>query len=254
MKKLSLYIVIFLSVLSTKALALSKSTFYIGEAPVSTLATSKAENIRIVLKMQHISQPNYYTCGATVLAMQTLWETSKHYNPIQYDVESVYDYVNKYDEKVGNKIKKGLTTSELKEGYEKLFKLTNMWLHMEEDGYNSISDSLEKIKKQMLINKSPATIYGNIKNGGAGGHYYLAKGVVDCPKRVCGSRIQGAFLADSVYGAGDDVFSSESIVENAVNPYEFVDIEELKFYWKPTGSPFSIFRKHYFLYNVNNYE
>ncbi len=107
----------------------------------------------------------------------------------------------------------------------------------------------------MRINNSPAILYGNVKYGPAGGHYYIVTGVFDCDnynKGFCKKKnYKGFYLNDSVYGS--QAYSAYNPVkQNAIPTRKYISEEELSSYWKPTGDRWFWRRKHMFLYNTSS--
>jgi len=67
------------------------------------------------------------------------------------------------------------------------------------------------------------------------------------------SRWKGVWIIDSVYNS--PAYSDNSIVKNnAIPPNAYVSLEELKRYWKPTGSALPWLRKHFFVNDSTEHE
>ena len=197
-------------------------------------------------------QPTNYTCGATTTAMQMMWETHKKGKALKYDPLGIHRYINT----VGGE-KSGLTTAELKAGQAKMISYINRTKHlglktsMREGKRKTIKGGVSSIANLMTWNFSPAILYGNVKipGAGAGGHYYLATGFLNCPKGTCTKDYIGLFVNDSVYNS--PAYSNSNPVKwQAVTPRKYINYQELEARWKPTGSRLPWLRQHLFLYNV----
>ena len=163
---------------------------------------------------------------------------------------NVHEFVNDPDPEGENS---GLTTNELKAGQRdivnQLNERTRLGLNvvMREGKGSSIKDAVFSISRAMTHNLSPAIIYGNVKGGSPGGHYYLATGTVYCPEGTCNEDLNfGLFINDSVYGS--PAFSATSpLGKRAIRPRQLLWEQDLQFYWQPTGSRWSWLRGHMYL-------
>ena len=197
------------------------------------------------------AQPTNYTCGSTTTSMQMMWETHKKGSALKYDPAGIHGYIN-----TTGGATSGLTTEELKAGQKKLVDYINrskklrLNVSMTEGKSDTIKNAISTLATTMGRNFSPAVIYGNtnITGSSAGGHYYLATGMIYCPKGTCSSDVVGLFLNDSIYNS--PAYSAGSIVrKQAISPRKYMSQNELKAYWKPTGSRLPWMRGHMYLYN-----
>lgn len=201
--------------------------------------------------VQQYAQPTNYTCGATTIAMQMMWETHKKGNALRYDTMWIHNYVNTDGPQTG------LSTDEMKAGIKKVINLFNngkTWnkkIHaiMVEGSGSDTKSAISVIAKTMLANDSPVVLYGNVKNSpDAGGHYYLATGMLNCPKGICNADYIGLFINDSVYGSRAN-FTFPGVVANAIPPRFYINHKDLETYWKKTGHWNPWYRNHMFLAN-----
>jgi hypothetical protein len=121
---------------------------------------------------------------------------------------------------------------------------------MKERKDKTIKNAISTLATTMGKNFSPAIIYGNVNITGssAGGHYYLATGMIYCPKGTCSRDVVGLFINDSVYNS--KAYSAGGIVRRqAISPRRYMSQNELASYWKPTGSRLPWLREHMYLYN-----
>lgn len=184
--------------------------------------------------VQQYSQPTTASCGSTTIAMQMMWETHKKGRALRYDPMQVYNYINTDGQS-------GISTNELKSGIAKMVGHINqsqnlglrVWMY---ERFNSdIKGAISIISNTMKANDSPVILYGNIKNGSAGGHYYLATGMINCPKGICSSDYFGLYINDSVYNS--PAFPTSGVVgANAIPPRHYLNHGELETYWKKTGA------------------
>ncbi len=115
----------------------------------------------------------------------------------------------------------------------------------------SIKSAVKFLSVQMRRNYSPAILYGNVKYGSAGGHYYLVTGVYNCDKGICKENYHGFYLNDSAYSSR--AYSSfHPVRQNAISTRKYISEEDLASYWKPTGSSWFWKRKHMFLYDSSS--
>lgn len=210
-------------------------------------------------------QPTTYTCGATTISMFMLWESHKKGRGIKFSPMSIHNYVNSKDPKGKTS---GLTTTELKAGIKKVagyikdkgkLQFNIEWY---EGKHLTYQRGIESIAYNMKKNFSPAIIYGKVnipssRNGyqispgaSAGGHYYLATGVVQCPKHLCKGGQYGLFINDSVYES--EAWGKGSIIRKAaVSPRKLILKIDLKHYWPPTGHKIPWKRRYMVFHNTS---
>jgi len=201
------------------------------------------------LGIPHFSQTEKYTCGSTTTRMQIIWETYKAGHTYNFSSSSLYSVMN-----TSGSQESGLTTIEMKEGQNNIISILNngyglnVNVEMLESGDEDLTESIRVYFGSMMDNLSPAIMYGNVKFGSAGGHYYLIKGAVDCPTEICGKVYRGLFLNDSFY---QSPAYTNIETQYAVEAGEFLNSDELETYWKETGSAIYTWwrKKHLFLYN-----
>jgi len=208
------------------------------------------------LSVLQVSQPTTYTCGATTLSMLLIWECQKKgYNNQYYNRMQIHKIMNTSGGETS-----GLTTEELKKGipiivnYVRNVDRIRINVNMRERKNYSIRSAINFLSNQMQRNDSPAILYGNVKYGSAGGHYYIVTGVFNCNnynRGFCRTDYNGFYLNDSVYGSR--AYSAYNPVKiNAISTRKYISEDELASYWKPTGSKFFWLRKHIFLYNKSS--
>ncbi|MCU7904424.1 MAG: hypothetical protein KZQ76_00980 [Candidatus Thiodiazotropha sp. (ex Epidulcina cf. delphinae)] len=195
------------------------------------------------------AQPTNYTCGATTMSMQMMWETHKKGRALKYDPLGIHNYIN-----TTGGATSGLTTDELKAGQTKMVDYINRTkrlginVAMTEGKEGSIKSAISTLATTMSVNFSPAILYGNVKYASAGRHYFLATGMVYCPKDTCSRDVIGLFINDSAYNS-PAYSASHPVRRLAVSPRKYLSQNELESYWKPTGSSLPWLRKHMYLYN-----
>jgi hypothetical protein len=230
-----------LSALSTQASADIVRNFE-GNSLVYTI--DDEEFIRF-LPMSPVSQPTNNTCGATNTRMLLSWITKKEGSIVVYNIESLYSFMNT------NGVD-GVQTNELKKGISDAVAYTNKTNNMSLDiGQTEIAsvtpaDGVTDLKIALKSTENPTILYGNVKDGNPGMHYYSGVGVVDCSATICGSVIKGMFLHDSVYNSTAYTDTSMTRI-NALKPFTWIRDFELDTYWKKTGSAYPWKKKHYML-------
>jgi len=215
--------------------------------------------------IRQYAQPTDYTCGATTMSMQMAWETHKKGRGLRYNPLGIHNYINFKDPKG---VTSGLTAVELKVGLRKLVDYINRTQNlgvnviMTERKDSSIKNAISTLATTMKQNFSPAILYGNVNipptrkgyqitpGANPGGHYYLATGVLFCPKGTCTKDIHGLFINDSAYNS--PAWRVDSTIRKvAVRPRRLILEIDLKNYWRPTGSRYPWQRGHIYLYNSN---
>lgn len=284
MKKLITTTLLFISAFlahSTIASAFSGATEYNtsnSQSPISwnsrTFAQGKlrymtfdGSTVGVMSEIPHYSQPNDYTCGAANLAMAKAWtyfvETGRM--PAKPDIMAIYNQADKDGAK-------GLTTNELKEAIRPIVGLSHR-----EYGWDTIDQALDQyVFSDHLVRSfqsAPGIVYGNVRGGSAGGHYYSMAGAIYCDHAGCNNDYNGAYFFDSVFGSPAYVSKEPKradypgaihgfilwVVEytmwsagigpgvNSIGPGIFLTSAALEDYWKPTGASLPWNKKHYYL-------
>lgn len=191
---------------------------------------SEGKTIATYLDIPQKPQPTNQTCGATNIVSIIAWETKRAGDTINYSIKSLYKYINTNGSD-------GLQIPELKAGLKKISDYTesrsNLDLDIDsifEEPAPSIKLGVNWIFTSLKNNHKPSIIYGNIKGGLAGYHYYLAKGAVKI-----GDNTRALWLNDSVYNS-PAYSSTSSTRKNAINPNQLLSENELETYWKKTGA------------------
>ncbi|EJF06028.1 hypothetical protein ThvES_00019010 [Thiovulum sp. ES] len=184
-----------------------------------------------------LPQPNTYTCGSTNMAM--------HLGYIHWiELDKFRDFSDSFFlyEQVNTNGFDGLSTDEVKKGFETQLRKYHLKYNLKEKGESSISYTTEKIIKALIDTKRPILIYGNSvnKNGelGTPGYHYLTL------KTAMKWKEKYYFLIN------DTVYNSEACRDSVLKPLPsntWITEEELENYWQKTGSMIPYFRKHMYL-------
>ena len=197
---------------------------------------------RRLLLVPHMSQPNSYTCGATVLNMLINWENKRQKGSfLTNDTMAIYNYLNTDGSS-------GLATPELKRGLDEIPSFFGLGINYSEVKSNTIQGAIDYYLSNSLDRGVPIILYGNtnITGSSSGGHYYLGIGAASSTKGYPFVTVSGLYINDSVYGS--PAYPPGTLVgDQAISSQAFVTVYDLENYWRPTGSAFPWARKHIFI-------